>query len=609
MAKLFQTHPETVKDLLIEINGRKLALPEFQRDFIWEPEKTASLLSSLMARYPAGSLLLWRPQVVDIEVRNVADAPSLPDPLEPGYPARLVLDGQQRLTALFRALKGLTEETYFVCLDAFIDTVDFRLKDPDEIDWDAAVEARELTGAERRALGKGGEPAHGALSWQLEHWRFPIGRVRFDRWTDGLLDAVDEADERLRRRDVLRDFESAYLSQLTDYEFPVTTLTDEASLIAVCSVFEKLNTNAVPLGPFEVLTAKFYKSGTRLRRLWDQARESHSVLRDPETDKDQGGFAVDPYTVLQVVSLRVHESPQKRIVTKKLTAGDVEAHWDDAVLALRRVIEHLRDTEGVIHRDLLPYRAILVPLAGAWLERSKLPPQKHGAALTKITRYFWASVFTTNFDQGGASQAEKDYGDLVAWLSDETRPAHEGNGEVPRVPEAVSDLSIAAETILGATVKKTALLKGLMALTIRAGARDFHKGQRLTQAVYIEDKVNSHHLFPKRRLSDGNPATGIDPQGFNAELILNRALIDAKTNGRILAKKPSAYVASMREEDEDADAVLASHLIDAESLASDDYRRFLVRRLAIVCKEIKEVTGKEVLPLVTPDNNPSGVGA
>jgi uncharacterized protein with ParB-like and HNH nuclease domain len=57
MPALFRTNPEKISDLLSEIDKGKLVLPDFQRDFIWKPEQTARLLASVIARYPAGSLL------------------------------------------------------------------------------------------------------------------------------------------------------------------------------------------------------------------------------------------------------------------------------------------------------------------------------------------------------------------------------------------------------------------------------------------------------------------------------------------------------------------------------------------------------------------------
>jgi hypothetical protein len=592
VADLFQTNPEAVEALLLDIGAGRLALPEFQRDFIWEPENTARLLSSLMARYPAGSLLTWRPKTVELEPRAFADAPSLPANSDPD---RLVLDGQQRLTALYRALEAKTEESYFLAVDQFIDADTFELRDGTEINWDLAVIARELTAGERRGLKKNSpiEPEHRDIKWQHANFRFPLGTV-FDDWMDGLVDGGITEEEKRARRSVLRHIRDEYLAQLKNYRFPVITLTDEASLAAVCSVFEKLNSNSVKLGPFEILTAKFFRDGVRLRKLWEDARSEYSVLRDPGSDNDHSGFSVDPYAILQIITLIVHRSPQQRAVLEKLTASNVEEHWAAVVLALKRVIEHLRDSCGVIHRDLLPYQAILVPLTGAWLTRDKMTGPKKAEALTKLSRYFWASVFTTNFDQGGASQAERDYRDLVAWLRDE-----EDDEEQPILPEAIGELSITSDSLLSATVKKKALLKGLMALTVQAGAKDFHKGEKLTPQLYVEDKVNSHHLYPKARLADKSD-NGIDPAGYSPELILNRTLIDATTNRRIGARKPSVYVDDIRVET-DVDALLESHLINTKALESDNYASFLAMRLDDVVARLVEVTGLTVESLQNPE--------
>jgi hypothetical protein len=586
---LFQTNPEAIQALRLEIENGRLALPEFQRDFIWEPENTASLLSSIIARYPAGSLLFWRPSEVTLEPRAIADAPSVDSSagLE-----RLILDGQQRLTALYRALAGKTAETYFLVLDELIDVSTFELKDEDSINWDLVVEARELTAAERKSLAKNPpvEPEHYSLDWQHEHYRFPL-TANFDDWMTDLIDDSQSDEVKKQRREVLRGIRDNYLSQLTNYRFPVTTLTDAATLTAVCTVFEKLNTNTVTLGPYEVLTAKFFKDGVQLRKLWEDARAEHSVLRDPRDDNDHSGFGIDPYLILQIITLVAHGSPQRKAVLEKLRAADVDGGWHKVVLALKRVIEWLRDSCGVVHRNLLPYQAILIPITGAWLKRDEMKGAAKAQALDKIGQYFWASVFTTNFDQGAASQAETDYRDLAGWLNGDVQ-----NGEEIK-PEAVATLPIAADTILTATASKTALHRGVMALTIRAGARDFHRGQALTPQIYIEEKVNSHHLYPRARLADAHPETGIDSSGHGSELILNRTLIDAETNRRIGARKPSVYVEDIREAEADVEALFESHLIDTEKLESDQYGEFVMARLAAVVEKIEEVTGKSVAPL------------
>jgi hypothetical protein len=408
-----------------------------------------------------------------------------------------------------------------------------------------------------------------------------------------LVDAGADDEDRQRRRETLRAIRDTYLAQLRQYRFPVITLTNDASLAAVCTVFEQLNTNQVRLGPFEILTAKFYKNDVSLRLLWDEARVTHAVFRDPAEENDHSGFSIDPYLLLQIITLETYGSPQRKAVLGRLTARDVQEKWDRVAIALRRVIEHLRDSCGVIHRDLLPYQMLLVPMTGAWLLRDSMPGPAKGRALEKINQYFWSSAFTTNFDQGGASQAERDYRDLKAWLNDERRDG------VDVIPEAVSEtLRISADTLLTATVAKKALLKGVMALTVREGAKDFHLNEPLTQTSYVDSKVNSHHLYPKGTLDNADPARHIPSEGHSSELILNRALIDADTNRRIGANKPSVYVAEMRDVGMDVETLLASHLIDAEALEADDYGAFLRARLTRLIEAVESATGKDVLPLI-----------
>lgn len=84
-------------DLVQMVEDGKLAIPEFQRPFVWKPPAVADLLVSVARRWPIGTLLLLEgPQ--DFAVRPLAEAPEL------NNVELLLLDGQQRMTALYRAL-------------------------------------------------------------------------------------------------------------------------------------------------------------------------------------------------------------------------------------------------------------------------------------------------------------------------------------------------------------------------------------------------------------------------------------------------------------------------------------------------------------------------
>src|SRR2546428_13855909 len=81
----------------------KLCLPNFQRDFVWPREDVADLVRSVLRGYFIGSLffLCCQPARPPFAPAFLKGAPTAPR--EPG-PAGLVLDGQQRVTALIYAL-------------------------------------------------------------------------------------------------------------------------------------------------------------------------------------------------------------------------------------------------------------------------------------------------------------------------------------------------------------------------------------------------------------------------------------------------------------------------------------------------------------------------
>src|SRR5215203_3705857 len=129
----------------------------------------------------------------------------------------------------------------------------------------------------------------------------------------------------------MRSAKKLYLDQLSGYSFPVVTLTMDASLAAVCRIFETLNSNAVKLGVFEVLTARFYasKPSVDLRALWAESKKKHKILQDSlaKGDDNKFGFSVDPYTVLQVIALRRLNTLQQRKLTNGLTSQHIKEDW------------------------------------------------------------------------------------------------------------------------------------------------------------------------------------------------------------------------------------------------------------------------------------------
>jgi uncharacterized protein with ParB-like and HNH nuclease domain len=115
------TNPRSLKDLLREIHTRTMVLPDFQRDFVWEPGATQELIVSIANNYPAGSLLRVRDVNRTFAAREFEGAPSL-NGVKYTF---LVLDGQQRLTSLYQAFYGVGDHRYYLDIKKLVEGDDF----------------------------------------------------------------------------------------------------------------------------------------------------------------------------------------------------------------------------------------------------------------------------------------------------------------------------------------------------------------------------------------------------------------------------------------------------------------------------------------------------
>src|SRR5215216_3655112 len=83
-----------VQTLFTWITSGEIAIPEIQRPFVWDATKVRNLLDSLYQGYPVGYLIAWRNPTIKLKDGT------------PSAGKRILIDGQQRVTALMAALLG-----------------------------------------------------------------------------------------------------------------------------------------------------------------------------------------------------------------------------------------------------------------------------------------------------------------------------------------------------------------------------------------------------------------------------------------------------------------------------------------------------------------------
>ena len=91
-----------ISNVLDFIDSGDMALPEFQRGYVWSRDQVRGLFESLYRRHPVGGLLVWVTESRTAERRGDG-------PVAAGS-VRLLLDGQQRMTSLYGVVRGQAAE-------------------------------------------------------------------------------------------------------------------------------------------------------------------------------------------------------------------------------------------------------------------------------------------------------------------------------------------------------------------------------------------------------------------------------------------------------------------------------------------------------------------
>ena len=100
--ELFDNIPSKVADLLNDVKNGRIGLPDLQRPFVWKDNKVRELLDSMMKGYPIGYIMLWSSPDDYTNTAHIGKNEKVYK-----QPDDLVIDGQQRLTALLAAMYGV----------------------------------------------------------------------------------------------------------------------------------------------------------------------------------------------------------------------------------------------------------------------------------------------------------------------------------------------------------------------------------------------------------------------------------------------------------------------------------------------------------------------
>ncbi|MBR8279052.1 DUF262 domain-containing protein [Burkholderia vietnamiensis] len=544
-------------DWFARVRTRQTVLPRFQRFEAWGHANVTQMFNTILRRLPLGAVLI-------LEIGNEEPFVSRPIVGAPADGERItehLLDGQQRLTALWRGLHNNYEDrTYFLYFKRDEETgMPFYV---DSIGrWKGAgdTEFRPFWANDPKEM------------WKRKMIPLDLcapGDVANDRYRTWSKLAIEDSEEReataeLRSqvREIFATFNMPYLS------LPVTTTKDTA-----LDVFIKMNTSAAPLSTYDIVVAQVEAAmGQSLHELVGACRKACpgiAAYYEPEE------------LVLYASALLQGKPPTNTTYLAKSFGETLLAHWDELVQGVQRAVTFLED-ERIFDARRLPTDVVVPVLSALWALAPK-GLDAEGRARTIIRKYLWRAFFSNRYEKSTNSRALTDFHELRALIADSNAPQ-------PTIfDDALHPLPQADELIAARwPTNKDRLGRAILALALHEGGLDLADGGTVSRANL--PKREYHHLFPDAHL------TRLGVSDSEIYRSLNCALVTWQTNRNISDKEPERYLAERLEGSSIGELEvrqrLSSHLIPYDEMVTGNYRAFLEKRTSLVREKMLKLCG------------------
>ena len=517
-------------NLIANIEQGQIKIPQFQRKFVWSIEETAGLIDSILKGYPIGTFIIWETNDRLRSIRNIGNFqfPDTPD----GNTVQYVLDGQQRMTSLYVALRG-----------AKLKDDNGQITDYSEIYVNLTAKSgdplvlTDKTGYQDAQIIRFVDLLNGSLSLLLSKYK----------------DYIDEID--------------AYRKAVQTYQFSKIDVKN-APIEVATEIFTRINIGGKPLTLFEIMAAKTYDEAKKF-----DLSEKYDTLVENLSNVDYD--TISSSTVLQAVSVcLVKECTRKSILNlEKQKFIDI---WPQVESAFESAVDYLRSFYKIPVSQLLPYDALLVPFTYYFFHHKDIPA---GLQQDLLQDYFWRCVLTSRFSSAAETKLTQDVKQIDKILNDE-QPVY----DVP--------IDISAEFIRnhGYFSAGSAFIKGMLCLLAYQQPVSFQNNGIVHIANDWLKQANSknyHHFFPKAYMRKVHP----EVEDWLVNHIGNITIVDDFLNKRsIRDRAPSKYISEYMAKNADLEKALNSHLISTVpgwGVLEDDYPTFFQNRLNWFSKELK----------------------
>ncbi|MDB0529811.1 DUF262 domain-containing protein [Ralstonia solanacearum] len=518
----------SIRKILDSVVSGEIRVPAFQRGFVWEMDRVAYLLDSIYKGYPFGSLLFWRTKQ-QLATERTLGTFTLPAP-QADYPIDYVLDGQQRLTSLFTVFQTeLAVEPNPEWADIYFDL-----------------------DANHNAQDSAFVPI--SVGEQIDKNRYFPMNVLFDsvKYREN---TAHLSQEQIARIDKLQE-------KFKEIQIPVQILkSEDRSIVAI--VFERINHLGVALDTLQLLSAWTWSDDFDLL---DKFKE----LREELSDFGFAGVGDDADLVLSCVAgiLTKEPGPEKLL---ELNGADVRAQFSTVENGIRGAIDFLRTQLKVVHLKLLPYPAMLIPLAAFFAEPDGKEVLYGGQTYQTIKRWFWRTCFSSRYTSQTRKTTIHDIEQMLKLKSGQ-----------PNTLDAI-EFDMQPAYFRGIFRVGAAATKSFVLMLANNDPRSLLSGKNidLDKVLQRYNRSEFHHIYPRAFLRD------LKHDDAEINSLANFCFLSAAENKNIGRKRPSVYLDDLVGDKTERAVTLATAFCHEDDF-NDDFVPFMANR----CIRLAEFANK-----------------
>lgn len=530
---LYRDTGYSLTHLIEDIKHGNIALPDIQRPFVWSATKIRDLFDSMYRGYPIGTLMFWETGV-ETGTRQVGGGES------DRVAKLLIVDGQQRLTALFAVITGRE-----VINKSFVSKrirIAFNPRDEVFDVTDAAIERSPEYVPDITTLWDSGYKS------TVREFLQRLDDSREVKMTHAEQDALEEKIDRVR--------------DLRDFRFQVIELNADANEEQVAEIFVRINSEGVKLSQADFIL-------TLMSVHWEEGRrELEAFCRSAVDPSHKGASARNPYLdpgpdqlLRAAVGVAFRRGRLQNVYSilrgKDLETGKVSSSLRDEQFAL------LKSAQADV-LNLTNWHEFLKCLAAAGFRSGRMISSGNAIIYSYIfwligrchfgvdiktlraviARWFFMAHTTGRYTTSPESQIETDLGRIGGLKASNGQAFIDELDRIVRSNFTGDYWDISLPSRLDTSSSRSPALFAYWAALNILDAELLFSDMRIRDlgdpSVTAKRAVERHHLFPKGHLAK----QGIKgPKQTNA--IANMAFLDWPDNATISADDPAVYWGEM----------------------------------------------------------------